>query len=96
MIKRSFEVELIKKLGISTTVVYEGLHDLCEEKARCNANYHDGRVWIRLPYKDFPEVFPYLHPATVAKALGKLRDEGLVMVAHYDEHNSLVNWYAIT
>lgn len=93
---RSFEVELVNELGLSAAVVYGRIHDLCEEKAKRNADYHDGRFWVRLPYKDFHEVFPYLHPATVAKAIRKLRDEGLIMIAHYDEHNSLVNWYATT
>ena len=42
MTKHSFEVKLVRKLGLHTTVVYEVLHDLCEEKARLNADYHDG------------------------------------------------------
>lgn len=82
------------KLGVSTAAVYERLHDLCEEKARRNADYHDGLFWVRLPHSDFPGVFPYLSSTTVSKALRKLRDEGLVMVGHYDETNGVTNWYA--
>lgn len=96
MIKHSFEVELANKMGVHTTVVYERLHDLCAEKARLNADYHDGLFWVRMPYKDFPKIFPYMNAATVSRAIKKLKDEGLVVVGHYDEHNRLVNWYATT
>lgn len=41
MIKRSLEVELVNEVGVYTTAVYERLHDLCAEKARLNADYHD-------------------------------------------------------
>lgn len=33
---------------------------------------------------------------TVDRALRKLRDEGLVVIGHYDEGNGTVNWYATT
>lgn len=94
--KSSFETELVNKFGVRTAVVYERLHDLCAEKSRLNADYHDGLFWVRMPYKEFGKFFPYMSPATVGKALKKLKADGLVMVGHYDEHNSLVNWYATT
>lgn len=49
-----------------------------------------------MPHKDFNRIFPYMCETTVATALKKLKAKGLVMVAHYDEHNSLVNWYVST
>lgn len=96
MIKHSFEVELVNRMGVHTTAVYERLHDLCAEKAKLNADYHDGLFWVRMPHKEFSRIFPYMCEATVARAIKKLLDEGLVMVGHYDKHNSLVNWYAVT
>lgn len=96
MIKHSFEVGLVKKLGVRTAAVYERLHDLCEEKARLNADYHDGLFWVRMPYKDFPKIFPYMSETTVAHAVRKLKAEGLIVVGHYDERNSVTNWYATT
>lgn len=96
MIKHSFETALISKFGVYTTVVYERLHDLCDEKARLNVDYHDGLFWVRMPHKDFPRVFPYMAEATVSSAIKKLKAEGLVVVGHYDESNGTVNWYATT
>ncbi|UVX36122.1 MAG: Replication initiator protein A (RepA) N-terminus [Namikivirus ozawa] len=96
MIKHSVETALVNKFGVRTAAVYERLHDLCAEKARVNADYHDGLFWVRMTHKDFPKVFPYMSESTVSKAIKKLLDEGLVVVGHYDAHNSVVNWYATT
>lgn len=96
MIKHSVETVLVNKFGVRTAVVYERLHDLCAEKARLNVDYHDGLFWVRMPCKEFRRVFPYMSGTTVSKAIKRLKDEGLVMVGHYDERNSLVNWYATT
>lgn len=94
MIVHSFEVRLADRLGVRTTVVYEVLHDLCEEKERLNADCHDGLFWVRCPRRFLRRTFPYMHISTVDRALRKLRDEGLVVVGHYDENNGTVNWYA--
>lgn len=96
MIKHSFEVRLVKKLGICTAVVYEVLHDLCEEKARCGSDCHDGLFWVRCPRRFLRRTFPYMDITTVDRALRKLRNEGLIVIGHYDENNSTVNWYATT
>lgn len=98
----SIEVDLAKRLGVSTAAVYDRLCDLCLERERNAVGYHDGRFWVRIPSKDFPKVFPFLSAGTVSKALRRLRDEDLVMVGHYDRasvyggRHGLVNWYTIT
>lgn len=96
MKKQSVVIGLANKLGVSAAVVYERIYDLCSEKARRDADYHDGFFWVRMPYKEFRKVFPYMADGTVSRAIRKLRDEGLIMVAHYDEHNSITNWYTTT
>lgn len=102
MVPYLLEDSLARELGLSTAAVYDRLYDLCREKERKTADYHDGYFWVRIPYKDFPRVFPFLSAGTVAKALRKLRDEGLVMVGYYDEtgihrkRGGPVNWYALT
>ena len=96
MRKHSFDVELAQELGVRTALVYECLHSLCAEKAKRNADYHDGFFWVRISYKDFLKIFPYMAEDTISRALKKLRNEGLVMVGHYDENNGTTNWYATT
>lgn len=96
MRKLSFDVEMAKELGLAPAIVHDCLHTLCAEKARLNADYHDGFFWVRIPQKAFPQIFPYASIDTIARAISKLVDEGLVIVDHYDENNGTTNWYATT
>lgn len=93
--------DLAREFGVATAAVYDRLYELCREKAERNADYHDGRFYVRMPYKDFSRIFPFLSPTTVSRTLRRLIDEDLVTVGHYDgadKHNGsggLANWYAI-
>lgn len=97
----SLELELASRLGVSTAAVYARLCDLCREKAKMDADRHDGLFWVQIPIKDFRRVFPFLSPTTVYKALRTLRNDGLVIVGHYggadghDKRGNLSNWYAV-
>lgn len=98
----SLESGLVRDYGVATAAVYDRLYDLCREKAAGNVSSHDGFFWVRIPFKDFPRIFPFLSSGTVSKALGTLRNEGLVTVGHYDGKDErggaggLANWYTIT
>lgn len=96
MRKHSFEVELANKVGIRAAVIYECLHDLCAEKARRDADYHDGLFWVKMPMSLLRRIFPYMSENTITRSIKKLKAEGLVMVDHYDEDNGTANWYATT
>lgn len=102
MVPYSLEGRLVRELGLSAAVVYERLYDLCREQERKASDYHDGYFWIRMPHSVFRRVFPYLSDSTVSNALRKLRDEGLIIVGHYDEtgihrkRGCSANWYALT
>lgn len=84
--------KLVDMLGFSTAAVYASLYDLYRKQRRQQRHFHDGCYWVRMPYKDFPRMFPELPEAIVSKALGKLEDEGLIRMVH---HNHL-SWYTIT
>lgn len=84
--------ELVDRLGFSTAAVYAPLYDLYRKQRRQQRHFHDGRYWVRMPYEDFPRMFPDLPAAIVSKALKKLEDEGLLRMVHYGR----LSWYAIT
>lgn len=85
-------LELVDRLGFSTAAVYAKLYDLYRVQRRRQRHYHDGRYWVRMPYKDFPRMFPELPANIVSHALGKLEDEGLLRMVHYGR----LSWYAMT
>lgn len=83
--------ELADKLGFSATAVYATLYELYRKQRRRQGHSHDGRYWVRMPYKDFPRMFPELPEATVLDALKRLEDKGLIRMVHHGR----LSWYTI-
>lgn len=84
--------KLIEGLGCTATAVYVQLYDLYRKQRRRQRHYHAGRYWVRMPYEDFPRMFPELPAPIVSKALEKLEDEGLLRMVHYGN----LSWYVIS
>lgn len=85
-------LKLADMLGFSTAAVYVQLYDLYRKQRKLQHHFHDGRYWVRMPYKDFPRMFPELPASTVSEAIGKLEDKGLLRMVHYGNSS----WYVIT
>lgn len=83
--------KLVNRLGFSATAVYTQLYDLYRKQRRQQHHFHDGRYWVRMPYDDFPRMFPELPEVIVSKALEKLEDEGLLRMVHYGH----LSWYTM-
>lgn len=84
--------KLVNRLGAGTAAVYVHLYDVYRNQKRRQHHVHAGRYWVRMPYEDFPRMFPYLSADGVSEALGRLEDEGLLMMVHYGE----LSWYVIS
>ena len=84
--------KLIEGLGCTATAVYVQLYDLYRKQRKQQHHYHAGRYWVRMPYEDFPRMFPGLSDAIISEALGKLEDEGLLRMVHYGH----LSWYVIS
>lgn len=65
--------ELVDGLGFSAVAVYVPLYDHYRKQRRWQRHFHDGCYWVRMPYEDFPRMFPDLPAVIVSKALGKPR-----------------------
>lgn len=83
--------KLVKRLGYPTAAVYVQLYDLYRKQRRQQGHFHDGRYWVRMPYEDFPGMFPGLPVEIVSKALRNLKDEGLLRMVHAGR----LSWYAM-
>lgn len=81
--------KLIKRLGCTSAAVYVQLYDLYRKQRRLQGHYHDGRYWVRMPYEDFPRMFPGLSDEIILEALENLEDEGLLRMVHYGD----LSWY---
>jgi hypothetical protein len=83
--------KLVKRLGFSAAAVYAQLYDFYRKQRKRQRHFHAGRYWVRMPYEDFPRMFPELPEVIVSKALEKLEDQGLLRMVH---HGNL-SWYTI-
>lgn len=83
--------KLADRLGFSAAAVYVQLYDFYRKQRRRQRHFHDGRYWVRMPYDDFPRMFPELPACIVSKALEKLEGEGLLRMVHYGR----LSWYTM-
>lgn len=84
--------KLAARMGYSTAVVYSQLYDLYRKQRRRQKHFHAGRYWVRMPYDDFPRMFPELPADAVREILGELEDKGFLMMVHYGP----LSWYVIS
>lgn len=83
--------KLVESLGYSAAAVYAPLYDHYRKQRRLQKHYHAGRYWVRMPYKDFPRMFPELPEPIVFHAIKKLEDIGLLSMVHAGR----LSWYVI-
>lgn len=84
--------KLVDRLGCSTAAVYVQLYDLYRKQRKRQNLFHAGHYWVRMPYDEFPRMFPHLSAGTVADAIVRLEDEGLLRMVHYKG----LGWYVIS
>lgn len=83
---------LAHRLGYSTATVYVQLYDFYRKQRKRQKHFHAGRYWVRMPYGDFPEMFPELPADAVSEAIEKLEYEDLLRMVHYGP----LSWYVIS
>ena len=84
--------KLADMLGYSAAAVYAPLYDFYRKQRRLQGHFHDGRYWVRMPYEDFPRMFPELTEPIVSNAIERLEGKGLLRMVHYGR----LSWYSIT
>lgn len=85
-------LKLANRLGFSTAAVYAQLYDHYRKQRRRQHHFHAGRYWVRMPYEDFPRMFPELPATAVSEALRELEDRGLLGMVH----SGRLSWYVIS
>ena len=83
--------KLVDRLGFVTAAVYVELYEFYRKQRKRQRHFHDGRYWVRMPYEDFPQMFPELSEPLVSMALRRLEDKGLLRMVHAGS----LSWYAI-
>ncbi len=92
MAKRSYDTEIIDRVGNNAAMLYEYIEYWCSQ----SEEVHDGRRWIFHTLISFKEHFPYLSQSTIRRSLKKLEEEGLIVTGNYNKIPfDKTKWYAI-
>lgn len=93
----SFNIDVATKYGVNCAIILENIYFWVEHNKANNTNFHDGRYWTYNSAKAFTELFPYLTKRQIELALKKLRDDGLIVTANYNQSAyDRTLWYSIT
>lgn len=93
----SFNVEVAKKVGISSATILNSLYWWIEKNRVEERNFYDGYYWTYMSRKGYCRYFPYLTERQIEYSLRKLIDEGLLVTGNYNKSAyDRTLWYRIT
>ena len=78
--KHSFNKHIAKEYGIEEAILYENISYWCEKNHANKEHIFDGKAWTYNTYEAFEELFPYIKPSRIKRALTKLRENNLIDV----------------
>lgn len=92
-----FDINVAKLYGVNCAVILQNIHHWVKKNEANGINFRDGYYWTYNSTKAFQALFPYLSQKQIETALKKLRDEGVIITANYNEMKyDRTLWYAIT
>lgn len=95
--KHSFNKYVAEKYGIEESILYENICYWCEKNHANKQNIHNGVSWTYNTYEAFEELFPYIKPSRIKRALRKLKEVNLIDIRNDLSENKWdkTNWYSI-
>lgn len=93
----SFDIDVAIRYGVNAAVLLNNIYFWCEHNRANGTNFHDGHYWTYNSRKAFSELFPYMTQRSVATALDKLIDDGIIITGNYNQSAyDRTMWYAVT
>ena len=80
----SFDVDVAALYGVNAAILLQNIYYWCEHNRLNEKHYYDGEYWTYNSRKAFAEQFPYMGDKQIRSALGKLKDEGLIITGCYN------------
>lgn len=92
----SFNVEIATKYGLEEAIILENIYFWCK-KNEANGHLIEGQVWTYNSVKAFNELFSYLSPAVITRALKNLETNGLLKTGFFNSNAyNRTKWYCVT
>lgn len=95
--KHIFDVELAKRYGVNTAVLFENIGYWIKQNEANGTNFYDGTYWTFNSRRAYRELFPYMSERQIDSAFRKLIDDGLLKTGNYNKlAYDRTLWYALT
>lgn len=92
-----FQPSIAKVYGIEEAIILENLFFWVNKNRANNQNFHDGKFWTYNSVRAFNDLFDYMTPSKIARALKKLEEEELINTACLNSNPyDRTKWYTIT
>lgn len=92
-----FNVDIATQYGIAEAILLEHLSFWIAKNKADKTNFFDGYYWTYSSTKALAELFPYMSPKSISRALHHLKEEGLVLFGNYNKSAyDRTMWYALT
>lgn len=95
--EHSFDIKIAKEYGIEAAIILKHLYYWVKRNQLNERHCHEGRYWTYNSIKAYSELFPYLSERQVRYTLGKLKEQGLILVGNFnDDPRNRTLWYTLT
>lgn len=92
-----FNTEIAKQYGLEEAILLENLYFWVKKNKANNQNYHNGYYWTYNSVKAFNELFDYITPSKISRALKNLEVNGLVKSGCFNTNKyDHTKWYTVT
>lgn len=92
----SFDVEIAKKYGVHSAIIFEYFQELFLSAVDKRDNYYDGNHWVRISLKDLSEQIPYISSRQIRISISKLVNGGLLIKGNYNTSKyDRTTWYTV-
>lgn len=91
-----FNTRIAKEYGIEEAIILENIYHWCE-KNKANGHLTEGKPWTFNSVRAFNELFDYIAPSKISRALKKLEENGLIITGCFNKTAyDRTKWYCIT
>ena len=93
----SFNTEIAKEYGLEEAILLENIYFWVLKNKANNQNYINGHYWTYNSVKAFNELFFYISPSKINRALKNLEENKLILSDCFNENKyDHTKWYTVT
>jgi DNA-binding PadR family transcriptional regulator len=94
--KHLFDTNIAKLCGIEEAIILENIYFWCK-KNEANDKLTNGKPWTYNSVKAFNELFDYMSPSKISRALKNLEALGFIEIGEFNSNSyNHTKWYCIT